>query len=272
MTCFNRKSLTIASLDRLFSQDVSKHLTLEVFLVDDGSSDGTSEAVHQRFPAVNILQGDGSLFWNGGMRRAFQVALQHGFDAYVWFNDDSMLYKDAISRLVLAAKACELTVGPSIVVGSFRDAVTGVHTYGGIRKIAHGLNLDFVPVCPAANEMLPCDTMNGNLTLISAPVAELLENLDAAFAHQLGDFDYGLRATAAGVPVRVAAGYFGTCSDNSSLGTWRDRTQPFSTRWKNLMSPKGAPIREWLLYTRRHFGWRWPFYAVSPYLKTILLR
>jgi hypothetical protein len=37
------------------------------------------------------------------------------------------------------------------------------------------------------------------------------------------------------------------------------------------LSPKGAPFREWLLYTRRHFGWRWPLYALSPYVKTLLI-
>jgi GT2 family glycosyltransferase len=114
--------------------------------------------------------------------------------------------------------------------------------------------------------------MNGNFTLIPAAVAGRLGNLDGAFRHQLGDFDYGLRAMKAGIPIVIARGYFGYCSDNLSSGTWRDFAQPFANRWKHLMSPKGAPPREWLLYTRRHFGWRWPFYAVSPYLRTIFSR
>ncbi len=45
--------------------------------------------------------------------------------------------------------------------------------------------------------------MNGNFTLIPALVAGQLGNLDNAFRHQLGDFDYGLRATAAGIPVML---------------------------------------------------------------------
>jgi GT2 family glycosyltransferase len=112
--------------------------------------------------------------------------------------------------------------------------------------------------------------MNGNFTIILAAVASRLGNLDDAFQHQLGDFDYGLRATKAGIPVFIAPGYFGYCRDNPSSGTWRDSALSLKQRWKHLMSPKGAPPREWFLYTRRHFGWRWPLYSISPYLKTLL--
>jgi GT2 family glycosyltransferase len=111
--------------------------------------------------------------------------------------------------------------------------------------------------------------MNGNFTIIPAAVASRLGNLDSAFQHQLGDFDYGLRAVRAGIPIFIAPGYFGYCRDNPSSGTWRDSGLPLRMRWRHLMSPKGAPPREWFLYTLRHFGWRWPIYLLSPYVKTI---
>jgi hypothetical protein len=41
-------------------------------------------------------------------------------------------------------------------------------------------------------------------------------------------------------------------------------------RWRNLVSAKVLPPKEWLVFTRRHYGLLWPAYAVSPYLKTIL--
>jgi GT2 family glycosyltransferase len=111
--------------------------------------------------------------------------------------------------------------------------------------------------------------MNGNLTLIPAAVAQRLGNLDGGFHHQLGDVDYGLRATREGISVVVAPGYVGTCAVNPLSGTWRDGSVPLRKRWAHLMSPKGAPPREWFLYTFRHFGWRAPLYALSPYLKAL---
>jgi GT2 family glycosyltransferase len=75
ITCHNRKPKTLACLAALFNQELSPEVTIDVYLVDDGSTDGTAEAVHQAYPQVKILQGDGSLFWNRGMRKAFAEAL-----------------------------------------------------------------------------------------------------------------------------------------------------------------------------------------------------
>jgi GT2 family glycosyltransferase len=271
MTCFNRKEMTLKALDSLFLQKHIEDLEITVYLVDDGSRDGTSLAVKEQFPQVNILHGDGSLFWNGGMRKAFAHALTRGFDGYVWFNDDTYLDEDAFSRLIACAKKMEESFGPAIVVGSIRDPQTGELSYGGVRKEASWFRLDFLPQLPDQHEPIRCDTMNGNFTLIPATVANRLGNLDGAFRHQLADFDYGLRALKAGIPIVLAPMYFGYCSDNSMDGTWRDRSRSLVQRWRHLMSPKGAPLREWLLYTRRHFGWRWPLYALSPYVKTLLI-
>ena len=270
MTCFNRKEMTLEALESLFSQKRVEDLDVTVYLVDDGSRDGTSQAVAERFPQVSILQGDGSLFWNGGMRKAFAHALAKGFDGYIWFNDDTCLDEDALYRLTTCANEVAESLGSAIVVGSIRDPHTGERSYGGVTRRAFRFRLDFVPELPDDRGPVRCDTMNGNFTLIPATVAERLGNLDGAFRHQLADFDYGLRATEAGIPVILAPGYYGCCSDNSASGTWRDSSQPFSKRWRHLLSPKGAPFREWILYTRRHFGWRWPLYALSPYVKTIL--
>src|SRR3978361_250242 len=86
MSCFNRKKLTIAALDSLFLQRKSIAKQIKVYLVDDASYDGTSDAVNELFPEVQLIQGDGSLFWNGGMRLAFAAAIEHGYDQYLWFN------------------------------------------------------------------------------------------------------------------------------------------------------------------------------------------
>ena len=270
MTCFNRRAMTLAGLASLRQQTGLEDCALMVYLVDDGSKDGTADAVAEQFPAVHLLRGDGSLFWNGGMRRAFAEAMAVGYDGYLWFNDDTVLAPDAIHRLLATARAWERERGPAIVVGSVQDAGTGAHTYGGFTMQRHGLSMSLHPVLPDTQKPMACDSMNGNFVLIPSEIVAVLGNLEERFRHQIGDVDYGLRARAAGLDVVLAPGYFGYCSHNTSRGTWRDRSIPFRQRWKNLMSPKGAPVREWLLYTRRHYGWRWPLYFASPYAKTIL--
>ena len=61
MTCHDRRDITLVCLQTLYQQDA----IFDVFLLDDGSSDGTSEAVKQHYPNVKILPGNGNLFWGG---------------------------------------------------------------------------------------------------------------------------------------------------------------------------------------------------------------
>jgi len=67
MTCFNRKEKTVSCLDLLFRNQLPRGFKLKVYLVNDGCTDGTAEAVVDEFPNVTVIEGDGSLFWNGGM-------------------------------------------------------------------------------------------------------------------------------------------------------------------------------------------------------------
>lgn len=269
ITSFNRRELTMKALASLSEQRGVDDIQLTVFLVDDGCIDGTSEAVRSEFPEVRILQGDGSLFWNGGMRMAFAAALKGSFDAYLFLNDDIKLYDGALSRIIACARAWLAQGSPAIVVGSMRSPQTGECSYGGLAKLSHGLGIRFEKIVPHSSASRRCDTMNGNCALIPRAIAESVGNIEARFCHQFGDLDYGLRAKNAGFDVVIAPGYAGECLPNSRRGTWRDSSITFRKRWKILMSPKGVPIQEWLLFTSRHYGWRWVYYVLSPYLTTI---
>ena len=89
MTCHNRREQSVSCLERLQSQTVQADI--EVFLVDDGSNDGTTDAIRKRFPSTHLLHGDGSLYWAGGMRMAMEAAIPGRFDFYLWLNDDTKL-------------------------------------------------------------------------------------------------------------------------------------------------------------------------------------
>ena len=94
IVCHNRKEKTIKCLQKLYAQKNIENIKFKVFLVDDGSSDGTEHAISQSFPDVVIIKGNGNLFWAGGMRIAWNSAKKKQYDYYLWLNDDVFLYNN----------------------------------------------------------------------------------------------------------------------------------------------------------------------------------
>src|SRR5450756_929351 len=123
LTCFNRKEKTLQCLESVFAQRMPDGVQVQVFLVDDGSKDGTSDAVRLLFPQVRIQSGDGNLFWAGGMRLVWRAVLQSGGFDYFWLvNDDTVMHPDALENLLKADSYAKAVFGKSgIYSGSTLD-------------------------------------------------------------------------------------------------------------------------------------------------------
>jgi len=203
------------------------------------------------------------------MRLAFGRALEQGHDFYLWVNDDTTLYQDCLEHLLATHDALLASTGQGgLVVGSTCNE-EGQVSYGGQRRKVGGKALQFCLVEPGAQPQ-PCDSSNGNCLLISAEAARQLGNLDEAFVHIMGDMDYGLRATEAGIPLWVMPGFVGECGNDHPLGgSYHDQSLPFSVRWKKALSPKELSPRAWGVFCRRHAGPWWPVYWAWPYVKVV---
>lgn len=271
MTCHNRKSKTLACLTAVFACSLPRYVQLSVILVDDGSTDGTSEAVREHFPQVRLLSGDGSLFWNGGMRRAFALAIEESFDDYLWLNDDTVLKADAIETLY----RCRATVQgmgittSNIIVGATLDPLSDSLSYGGL--VARDVKSpNYFVTLPMGISPQRCRTLNGNCVLISSAVVDVLGNLDPSFVHAIGDWDYGLRANAAGFGVWMAPGFVGDCELNPVLELQPAIARSVRARLRRVCSPKQVPPRAWYVYVRRNYGLTWPLEFAKPYLGAVI--
>lgn len=244
LTVHNRKEKTLKCLSELFGQQLSKDFKLAVYLTNDGCTDGTPEAVKERFPDVVIVDGDGTLFWNRGMHRAWvEAANDRDYDFYLWLNDDTFIYPDCIQRLLENSKIHNdigIVVGSTCAVGNKRKI-----TYGGFGP--KGLITD-------VSKPQPCNAINGNIVLISQAAYKVLGTNDPYFRHAAGDTDYGLRAKENGVPCFTGIGIFGECDLHEKPTVWMDPSQPFKKRWKNFMSPVGNNPFEFFYFKRKHFG------------------
>lgn len=244
LTCHNRKDKTIQCLTALYAQtDISEAYTIEVFLVDDASMDGTGEAVKNQFPEVNIILGNGNLYWNRGMHLAWQTAANtKDYDYYLWLNDDTFLEKSAI-QILLQEK-----ISDAIVCGTTQSQHDQKATYGGYTNKPRKL------LIPNGNYR-KSDYCNGNCVLIPKEVFHKLGNLDPIFQHALGDFDYSLRARKMGIEIYVAPDYIGVCESHYFVPKWQNTSLSLRNRLQNLYTASsGCYPTEFFVFEKRHNG------------------
>ncbi len=256
----NRRETTLNCLRNCASQAdflrADGKYSFDVYLTDDGSTDGTPEAVAVEFPEVHIIRGDGTLYWNRGMHTAWTEAAREDYDFYLWLNDDTVLERGAFA--VLLENSAYLKHS-SIVVGTAVDG-KGAYSYGG-----RTLSGKIVPPDPTIPVV--CDIFNGNIVLVPKSVYEVVGMLDPFYCHSFGDYDYGVRAAKAGIAALVAPGVLGTCNRNPGLPKWRDASVPVGERFRALRDPKGRPFREQFVYDTRSSNF---FKAMGHYVSIFL--
>lgn len=214
ITCHNRREKTLNILKCLKSQKIDKNIKLLIYLVDDGSTDGTTEFVKKFYPEVILIKGNGKLFWGGALNLAWNTAVnsKSKIDYFLWLNDDVDLFDDAISNclkyeLINSSKNY-------ICVGSTMDSNTNLRSYGGYRLKKKKFNLiNNYPVIPN-NDFQNIDIFNGNFVLIPFEVFNQVGFLDRLFIHIGGDTDYSLRAKNLGIKIVLMPGYVGYCDRN----------------------------------------------------------
>ena len=213
----NRREITLQAL-RSLSRIDSNALNVHVIVVDDGSTDGTSDAVRTKFPTVQIVNGDGTLHYAAGTNRGMAEALMHSPDFLVLCNDDSIFHEQFLQRMLATASTHPRSIiGGMLLLWNEPHLVFQVdfkwRTFKGGWKQADRESLFDLPAEP-----FDVGGLAGNCVLV--PVAAIREiglMDETKFPHGWGDIQYFTRMKKAGWQLLIEPRAFIWCEPNTNL-------------------------------------------------------
>lgn len=256
LACHNRRDLTLRAVSSFACAAERAGVEADFTVFDDGSTDGTAEALATLDLPVTRIAGDGSAFWARGMSEAEAHVLSAHRDGYVvWLNDDVELDGDALEVALTAA-----AIFPSaVLVGAMRASDPRRLSYSGLRKGGfHALN--FVPVEPTGL-LQSVATFNGNLVFVPIEVARTLGGIDGLFSHAFADIDYGIRVRKAGFDIILLPHTVGVCANNPVQSPGR-----ILQDWREFVGVKGGGnYRSMKRILEKSHSRAWPGYIATTY-------
>ena len=246
----NRLQFTLKCLESLARQD---YRSVSIVVCDDGSTDGTAQALAAEYPEVIVLHGDGNLWWTGATNRCIEYVMEHATDAsdcVVTLNNDLEVSPNYLSSLARAAVNY-----PNALIASVEyDIKTRVLVSPGCRQ--SWLTSKARPIDPSADHLPEDPTVAavthaaGRGTLIPLNVLKRIGLFDERhLPHYGADYDLTFRARRAGYQVLVcfdapvfshveATGMTTIREEFSLLGLYRYLT--------SIKSPANLGVRWWL--------------------------
>ena len=99
---WNGKDDTLLCLTSLAGVD---YTPLEVIVVDNGSSDGSPEAVEAEFPEAVVIRMGRNAGFSGGVNAGIEAAIERGAAAVLLLNNDMVVEPGFLGPLVEALRA-----------------------------------------------------------------------------------------------------------------------------------------------------------------------
>ena len=269
ITVFNRKEKTLSCLKDIYQQNGIKDHSVDIIIVDGGSTDGTPQAISSEFPEVTVCTRNG-LFWAGGMREAWNIALSNkkNYDMFWLLNDDTHLYNHALKEGIQANIYAQNKYGKKgVYVESIICPIKHKLSYGGRKLIKWGKSKSYTLI---PNQQYQCiDLGNANSMFVSKDVYIAIGGFCEYCTHGIADYDYTLRTVEAGFPCLLTPSYCGECEDDHG-NNWKSSSVPLKERIKYLYSPKGLAYKEYMVYIKRFFPSEYISTSFKFWMKTLL--
>ena len=242
----NRKAITLQCLDTLKKNgDRDRY---HVIVVDDGSTDGTSEAIKSLYPEMVILAGDGNLWWTGAIKKGMEYAYEQGAEYLIWLNDDCYPKKDTILKLINTCQSHKNTIvgAQSLELDTFSPSYGGIITKGNNIIETHALE----------NNLLECDGLSGNLVCIHKNLVRDIGYPNyQIFPQYYGDVTYTHRAKSNGYKLLIQGDAIAFCKNDHPKISWLNPDKSLLSYWQDYF--RIGSVSYWkaeLSYYREMFG------------------
>ena len=200
---FNRKGRLRECLEAI---NKSSYQNVFICVVDDGSSDGTWEMLQADFSAVEVIRGDGNLWWCEATNKAIGACLESSCDYVVLLNDDCLVKKDTLAKFIKRAEEYPgAVIAPITLDINTPDQVWWAgSSWGPLRyvpfiwlirqKYPHRTPISIIPKKPYTTS-----EFTGRGVFIPSIIFETVGLLDSDLFPQHGsDNDFSLRVTTSG--------------------------------------------------------------------------
>jgi len=253
---YNRRETTLQALRSLSHIDRTG-IDLRIFIVDDGSTDGTAQAIERDFPDVVIVRGDGNLHYAAGTNVGMIAAKEWRPDHYLLMNDDSVFHDQFLVRLLETTRN-----HPRSVVGALLllwDQPHRVFQVGLKWSVSGGgwVIPEDLTAFNVGSQPFDVECLVGNCTLVPAGAVAECGLLDAQrFPHGWGDAQYFTRLRNAGWRLMVNPRSYVWCEPNTNppplhsqpVGDvlrilFRNRRHPLNLQRQFIARWESAPTR-----------------------------